>query len=227
MLRYLTVNTCIELVCFIIALFYLNKKAGSAWQAMILFLFIICVTELFGIYFKIQYLKDVVHNLPNSWLYNLLLICQILFISFHFNYLLRRYTDSKLLIWAGISLLTIVYGYELFEHGFFKYNILTYTVMSVVFIGFSLYYYYNLLKDNEYVDLRLSPDFWWVTGALFFYFGSIICSLFYYKLSKVIITEKHYLTYYIYNALNIILYSCWSYAFICKKWQTSKPKNSY
>ncbi|MBB5397382.1 hypothetical protein HDC91_003449 [Mucilaginibacter sp. AK015] len=224
MFKYITVNITVEVLCLIIALFSLNKKAGRPWLSMIPFLFIICLTEIGGKYLKMIYMQDREHNLPNSWLYNLLLIFQALFISLHFKYLIGNYIKSKPLIYSGLALTTLLYFYELFNHGLYEYNTLTNMVLSIQFITFSLYYYYNLLRDDTYVNLRYSAGFWWVTGILFFSFGSIICSLFYYKLSVILITSKVYLTTYIYFALNIILYSCWSYSFICKKWQTPISK---
>jgi hypothetical protein len=224
MFRYLTLNILVELICLATALFCLNKKAGKAWLSMIPFLLIICLTEVGGKYLKVLYLQDTVHNLPNSWLYNVLIVFQALFISLHFKYLIGNYVNSKPLIYSGLALTSLLYFYELFEHGFYKYHNLTYTILSVQFIGYSLYYYYNLLKADSYLNLKYAAGFWWVTGLLFFCFGTIICSLFYYKLSLILVTSKVYLTTYIYNTLNIILYSCWGYSFICKKWQTSTLK---
>jgi hypothetical protein len=35
-----------------------------------------------------------------------------------------------------------------------------------------------LLKDENYTDLRISANFWWVIGVLFFYFGSTAVNLY-------------------------------------------------
>ncbi len=224
MFRYLTINISVEIICLLTAFVCLKKNSGKAWLSMIPFLSMICLTEFGGKYLKMIYLQDPVHNLPNSWLYNILLIFQALFISLHFKYLIGNYVNSKPLIYCGLALTTMLYIYELYDHGIYKYNNLTNTVLSVQFISYSLYYYYNLLKADSYVNLKFSPGFWWVTGILFFCFGTIIGSLFYYKLSPILISSKVYLTTYIYITLNIILYSCWSYSFICKKWQMSTSK---
>jgi hypothetical protein len=224
MFRYLTLNISVELICLVIALFCLNKKAGKTWLSMIPFLLIICLIEIAGKYLKVLYTQGRIHSLENSWLYNLLLVFQSLFISQHFKYLIGNYVNSKPLIYSGLALITLLYIYELYDHGFYKYHNLTYIVLSILFISYSLYYYYNLLKADSYVNLKYSPGFWWVTGLLFFWFGTIICSLFYYKLKDITISPKVYLTSYIYMALNIILYSCWSYSFICIKWQMSTSK---
>ncbi|HTD99131.1 MAG TPA: hypothetical protein VK668_07570 [Mucilaginibacter sp.] len=220
MLNYFTLNTIVEIICFVVALICLVKDKSLAWRSMVLFLFITCVAELMGIHVKRLYLADRAHVHPNLWLYNILLIFQAGFISLVFYHLLNKYSNSKPLILSGLALLAVIYIYEIVAHGIFKFNNLTNTVMSVMFVFYSLYYYYHLLKHDAYVNLKYEPAFWWIAGTLFFYFGITACNLFFDKLSTIVITPKHYLTYYIYNTLNIILYGCWSYSFICRKWLT-------
>jgi len=214
---YFTINTTIELICFFIALICLKKDHDLAWRLMILFLFMTCVAEMTGIYIKRLYLSGNLHIHPNSWIYNILLMFEMVFVSIMFLSILNEFVNSKSIIISGLTLLFIIYIYEILTHGIYKKNNLTTTVMSILFVLYSLYYFYCLLKHELYVDLKYSPAFWWVIGSLFFYFGSTACNIFYYKLSVVTITPKHYLTYYIYTALNIILYGYWSYSFICKK----------
>lgn len=227
MLYYFTINTSVELICFIVALVCLYNQPDKPWKNLILFMFIIVLAEFTGRYVKKIFLQDMVHNLSNAWVYNTLLIAQALFFSLHFKYLLGRNTNSKPLFYAGLAIIALLYFYELHAHGFFVYNNATYTVLLVQLMCYSLYFYYHLLKDEVYIDLKKSASFWWVTGILFFCFGTIISSLFRDKLAPILLTSKTPLTAYIYNALNIILYSCWSYSFICKKWQTSTSKSLY
>ena len=95
MLSYFTTNTIAESICFLIALLSLYNIKSPVWKAMVLFLFIICLTEFLGIYFKKIYLQNPKVNLPNIWLYNILLIFQTGFISYMLYTLLSRYGDFK------------------------------------------------------------------------------------------------------------------------------------
>jgi len=235
MLKYLTINTDAEIICLIIALICVRNDKSIAWRSMTLFMFITCVAELLGVYFRSLYLKDMAHAHPNGWVYNILIIFQAMYINLMFCHILNSYTNSKPLIICGVALLFVLYTYDLINHysseyrghsdyGIYKYNNLTNTVMSVLFVIYSFYYYYYLIKDKFYENLQTSASFWWVTGILFFYFGSTACNLFYNKLHGIVISPKHYLTYYIYNALNVILYGCWSYSLICRKWISTISK---
>jgi hypothetical protein len=226
MLNYFTISTSAEMLCFIVALICLRNDKSRIWQSMILFLLIICITELLGVHFKKVYLADRVHNLPNLWLYNVLLIFQAGFISLMFQHLLNKYVNSKSFIIAGLAVLAVIYIYEAITHGILlSYNELTNTVMLVFFVLYSLFYYYCLLRDDRSPDLKYLAGFWWVAGLFFFYFGSTTVNIFfdYIHPDKSIFFRK--LSKYIFNSLNVIMYSCWAYSFICRKWLTTRSED--
>ena len=226
MLHYFTINTTVETVCFFIAFFCLIKDTSAAWRSIVLFLLITCVAEMTGIYCKALYLSDRAHIHPNAWVYNILIIFQACFFSLMYHHLFSKFIKNTSIIIGGLALLTFIYIYELFSHGFFVYVELTNTTLSVILVLYSLYYYYCLIKDNAFVNLKRSPEFWWVTGVLFFYFGTTVFNIFYEQLTEIMINTKHDLKYlkYFHNIFNVILYGFWSYSFICKKWMTTKPK---
>jgi len=171
---------------------------------------------------KAVYKANPIPSNSSAWMYNILLLLQMGAFSFMFYNLIGKYLAGRLLIVTGISILILIYAYELFTNvaGIFNYNSTTYSAMSVVFIIYSLYYYYTLLRGEEYAELKFLPEFWWVTGTLFFFFGTTAVNLFYTYLLNSYPGNKLYLVY-ISDVLIVILYGCWSYAFICKRWTTS------
>jgi hypothetical protein len=207
----------VEIACFIIAFICLIKDNNWAWRSMIVFLLLTCIAEIGG-----KMLKQAHQH--NSWLYNVFLIFEASFTSILFGNIFSKYINSKPLILSGLALLAILYIYDLFKHGFFVFNDLTATVMSVIFVLYSFYYYFLLIKDDQYINLKCSAPFWWVAGALFFYFGSTAVNVFFSFLYNVKLSG-HNITYYIFTTLSILLYGCWSYSFICKKWLTTTSKN--
>lgn len=178
---------------------------------MILFLFITCVIEFSGTYIGIRYGN-------NNWEYNIFLMCESGFTSLMFINLFSKYTDSKPMIIYGLTLFVVCYATEMAYHSFLYYDNLTYGFMSIQFVLYSLYYFYLLLKDDAVVKFKYSPDFWWICGTLFFYFGSTACNLFYHQLDNIQIYRGEQLIDFIFKLLNVILYGCWSYSFICRKW---------
>jgi hypothetical protein len=157
----------------------------------------------------------------NQWVYNIFLLSEAGFTNLIFAAFYDKYTHNKSIIISGLIIFIILYIYEVISHGFLKYNNLTYSVMSVQFVLYSLYFFYLLLKDDHYINLKFSSEFWWIAGTLLFYFGNTASNLFDDKLYSISNGQKNDLTNFIFKALNIILYSCWSYSFICRKWLTT------
>jgi hypothetical protein len=225
MLNYFTINTVAEIICFITALLCLTKDTSFYWRWLILFLLITCIAEITGIYCKRLYLADKAHVPSNAWVYNVLIVFQASFFSLIFHHFLSRFFKSKPIIISGLAFLAAVYCYEIFLHGFFVYVELTNTTMSVLLVLYSLYYYFCLIKDDTFVNLKRDANFWWVTGVLFFYFGTTVFNVFYEQLTAIVLATKHDLKYlkYFHSFFNVILYGFWSYAIICRKWMITKP----
>ncbi len=224
MRQYFTLYTSAELICFITALVCLFKAKQQHWRLLIPFLLITCMVELGAIPIKAIYKADPKPENSNAWLYNILLLLQIGMFLMMFYRLIGKYVQCKIIILAGLIILLSFYVYELLtnRHGLYDYNVLTYSALSVIMIVYSLYYYYLLLNKEEYTDLKALPEFWWTTGTLFFFFGTTAINLFYRLLVSVSVSKVNtmYITY-INNILIVILYGCWTYAFICKRWMTS------
>ena len=214
MLNYFTANTISESICFIVAAVCLFNDKSPVWRSMILFLFLSCLADFAG-----KGLSTNGYN--NHWVYNIFILFEAGFTNLMFFHLLNKYHKGGTIIMVGLVLFIVLYAFELIQHGFSHYNNLTYTVMSVMFVLNCLYYYYLLMKDERYINPYYSAEFWWIAGALIFYFANTVCNIFFDRLYSVMITPNHHLAYFIIEALNIILYGCWSFSFICRRWLTT------
>ncbi len=208
MLKYFSPNITIETICFASAIVFLSKDNQTIWKSMILFLLVICITEIAGIL-----TKRTING--NNWVYNIYLMPEAGFTSIMFGHLLSKYTKGKVLVLPGLALLFVLYLYEIYCHGIYSFNVLTTTIMSIIFIAYGLYYYFLLIKDEQYLNLKSYAPFWWVSGTLFFYFGSTVSNLYFTTFNanhSILFSFRHL----IYVLINIILYSLWSYSFLCR-----------
>ncbi|MFA6248808.1 MAG: hypothetical protein WC615_17830 [Mucilaginibacter sp.] len=208
---FISVSTVSEFLCFLVALLCLYKDKAVAWRLFIPFLLLTCVVEVIGIY-----VREFVH-IPNYAIYNFYILFECVFTSYFFFYLYKAYQYKLkwLLVW--FALFAVMYIAELLYNNFSNFVSVTASVMSVVFVLASLYFYYLKLKDEHFEPLVFSAPFWWVSGTLFFYFGSTVCNNFSKYLAMYeIIAYKYSVRYLIFNLLNIIMYIFWSYAFICR-----------
>lgn len=217
---FITVNTVTELVCFFGALIFLYNDKDPAWRLMILFLLATCVTELTGVYLR----KAHVSNLQ---VYNVYLLIECGFTSYFFYHLYKNYKHKLkwLLIW--LCLFSAIYITEMFIIHLKYFASVSAVVMSVVFVLASLLYYYSKLKDEQFEPLLFSAAFWWVSGALVFYFGSTACNLFFNFLTEYEYSSIGRSTrYVIFIILNLLLYSFWLFSFICRYRQRTSSSSS-
>ena len=205
--KYFPYTIVFEILCFCVGLILLRKDKSLFWKLALVFLFITCITECYGLYLAHKY-----HN--NLKLYNFFYLMEQAFVSYSMYYCLKPYINPKPLIISGVVIL--VFSDLYFFLGYFHkdYNTLSLTISGVLFVVYSLLYFNLFLKEKEYVQISTHPEFWWVTGILFFYFGSVIFSLFFRSITVKLFDRSIY--YYLITILNLILYSLWTYSFICR-----------
>lgn len=224
MFKYFTINTTAELICFVLSLIFLIKDKSLHWRVMVLFLLITCIAEMTGIYVKHLYLSDRIHVHPNAWVYNILIFAQIIFFNFMFLCFFKRFANLKPIIFVASVLLIVFHVYQIWSQSVFVYDELTNSALSVLLVLYSLSYFYYLIKDEKAIAFGISADFWWVAGILAFYFGTTAYNIFYDQLSLIVLKtgQNQGILKYLHNVFNIILYSCWSYSIVCRRWETKR-----
>ena len=212
---YFTVNTLTEFFCFLISLFCLYRDKDKAWKGFILFLMLTCVTEAAGIYVRYELL------LPNFMVYNIFLVVECTVLNLFFYHLIKTNDNLKKLLVAWLVFFLTFYFYELYTLHFRGYVSTASTIMSVEIVLASIYFYYRLLKEEKFRKLSTYAPFWWVNGTICFYFAGMACNIFFKYLVQEHISPgvSHSARYVVFSILNVILYACWSYSFICRYFQ--------
>jgi hypothetical protein len=81
----------------------------------------------------------------------------------------------------------------------------------------SVYYFYLVLKEDQFRQLSVYAPFWWVSGTLCFYFAGTAGNIFFnYLIHDQAPVISHSVRYVVFNILNVVLYLSWSYSFICR-----------
>jgi hypothetical protein len=216
MIRYLTVYTSTEFLCLLIAFFALITDKNKTWKYFWVYLLITLLIELTSIYLKIH------GHYKTTWLYSILTIFEIGFIAAMFRNILSKYVHKWTLFNSALALIALLYIGEtiIYQSLNVRHNI-TNSTLGIFIVIASLSYLYLLLKDDTYISLAKDSDFWWVVGTLFFYFGFMSINILY-DLLKDNFSKPGPLFSYTFKVLNVIFYTVWSYAFICRRW---KQKN--
>ncbi|SFW88661.1 hypothetical protein [Chitinophaga sancti] len=207
---YFTLNTVAEMICLLVAAFCLAKDKTPIWRYFIVYLLLTCATELTGVYIREM------TSLSNAPFYNVYLLIECGFISCFFYQLYLQYTNKRSLLIIWLCIFLVMYVLEGLKFHFAKFVNLTASTESVVFVLASLYFYYLILRDDKYIVLNTYAPFWWVNGTLIFYFGSTATNIFNDYLVHEIKSITMSIRYVTYSILNVLLYACWSYAFICR-----------
>lgn len=215
-MQYFTVNTVAEWICFLTALVCLRRDKDPVWRRFPFYLLLVCLVETGGIY-----LRAVLHA-PNAPLYNFYMVAECFAITTFLYHLIKPYGISKWVPIAWGAVFLAAWLTESFSHQFGYYSPFTAALMAMVMVTGCLYYFYLVLRDDKYVRLSTHPPFWWVSGALMFYFGGIATYIFFQYLLEASSGEgiRFSLRYVIFKVLNVLLYGSWTYAFICRYRQT-------
>lgn len=209
-MEWISPHIIIEATCLILALIYLRHESNAYWKLAIWFLFITICVEVTGFYV----LRKILH-VNNAWIYNFYSLIKIGYVGLMFYYFFSDYIRKPKYLLMGLAVPLISFVIETVFHGILVYHSITNTIMSVVFVSYGWYYFYQLLKSPQYVDLNTHASFWWISGISFFCFGSVVCDLAF-SYINIFIDGVHTLRYYIFIVLNILLYGFWSYSFLCR-----------
>ncbi|SER12049.1 hypothetical protein [Pedobacter rhizosphaerae] len=198
----------IEIVSLTAAIVLLTRDKNSFWKIVMLYIAIALFFESYGSYLNSK-------KINNLWWFNMFIFLEAGFILYGLYHCLRKYINPLNIIVAGTIIVYGSYGLSVILNGYKQYNILCVNVMSVLFTVYALYYYYLLLRDEHFIVLKSHPEFWWVTGVLFYYFGSTMANIFDGMFNFKVLNWLP-LRYLIYIVLNLILHSLWIYSFICR-----------
>ena len=207
------ITILIEISCLIAALFFLRKDTTKFSCITVAYLAIVCITELLGLFYVNAFHKS------NAWIYNIFIIFEATYISYGLYVALKPLTVMAFAICSfPLAIFSTTYVYEIFNHNFLKFQTLTITIASVLFVFITLIYFYLLIKQKDPINLEIHAQFWWITAVLFYYFGSTIYNLFIHFVYQHFLKSYHILSY-IMLGLNALLYSIWIYSFICNSRQ--------
>src|SRR6185295_3950479 len=111
---YLTLNTVSEFFCLAIGIFCLYREKDKVWKSFILFLLVTCVTELTGIYVRMQ-------DHTNVWVYNIYLVIECAATNYFLYHLINPKKRLRKLLIGWFALFLFFYFIELYVKHFNAY----------------------------------------------------------------------------------------------------------
>lgn len=194
--------------CFLTGLIF-YKSFINPTKIMYFYVAITFLTEMFGYYSL--YLSS--EKKVNFLLYNIYAPISFLVISVYFCKIINEKKIKKVIF----LMIPLVLSISIFLSFSYSNKMLNYRVLLFsmgVLIVYSVVFFRQLLNsDASFLE---NPNFWIVTGILFFYTGYFFLSGFInYIASKDAVLARKLFT--INHLLNIIYYSLITYGFICQR----------
>lgn len=199
----------ITFLCLSFAFLYL-RKAKDWWCLFIPYLICTVFTEAVGPYSTHKQIDN------NYWIYNLFEPVYFSFILFILYKICMELFKIKIWMQVVSIVLIVSYLYESFTSRFKGFSVLSYFFCNISITIICCSYYYHLLKQDDYIEIKKHAPFWIIAGLLFFCFGSTISYLFFNTLAQLNVKYGLPIRQIISVILNFILYSCWGYAFLCR-----------
>lgn len=158
----------------------------------------------------------ILHKPNNYWVFNAFLPVEILYFSWLFYKILPPTRLNRFFLIAGTILFIATYLSESFQSSFTMMSNNAKKIAGFYITLLCLLYYYGLFKSKEYIELNKSIEFWIISGCFLFYVSSIVCDIFFDYLLIINYKNLKPVRYIIFIFLNLVMYGCWSYGFLCK-----------
>lgn len=196
-------------ICFVASLTnYLNKRAPLYLLLFPVFLLVILVCEYAG-----RQLARGHHN--NVLLYNLVSIGEFLFYFFFYYSVYRVSSAKKAMLFLMPVYLVAALVNIFFIQGKDSFHTYGYMAGCLFVIAGSIYYFLELFRYPQSGSIVRDPAFW-IASALLFYYTCVlpVFGILNYISSKSVRVNN--ILIFINEVSNIILYSLFTLAFLCK-----------
>lgn len=211
----------IYLIPLLLSAIFSLRSFGRRWpwpyRIFSIYLIITFMTEVFAISWKWYFYKTAYwkYSQNNHWIYNSVYILgYFLFVLFYSRMLTAPFFKKGL--WYFVVPI-IVFGWldYFFIQGPLVMNNYTIILTNISCILLSLSFFRQILKNEEPIRLAQHPMVWISLGSFLYFSGSLPFFIFFnymYKSNPSLAYSLLYLN----NALNVILYSSFLIAFLCK-----------
>ena len=152
---------------------------------------------------------------PTYLLYNPFTTLEFVFYFFSIREIIKKKTAKNILLGLIVAFPLAVIINMIFFQGMHKFNSFTYSLGCLLIVGCCIYYFYELFLMPHSVNLLRQPPFWICTALLFFYAFTYPI----YGLSNLMAGLPTHLIIIIgriLDSLNVLLYSFFSIAFLCR-----------
>lgn len=189
-----------------------NLKRGlSSPTKIVAFLVVYTVLVEWSVFYKAEFCSDK----TNVQIYNVFNLVYYLTFAYYFKQIIQLRVVQKIIQGFLYVYPILWYALVFFVFKLDEWNSYVFIVGGVFIIFFAIVYCYELLSAEEPIMLRNCSEFWIAIGLIFFY----VCSVPYMGMYRFLTAHYTNLATLLHVPLqisNIVMYSLFTYAFICQ-----------
>jgi hypothetical protein len=187
---------------------YFQKEVPRYLKLFPLFLVLTLSVECYG--FWLAYYKK-----NNIVLYNVYAILNFSFYLFVLKEVITTPRIKKIIFYAILGFIFFaLYNIIFFQH-LHNWNSVNYMFGCLLVVAFCIYFFYELFRKPKSTKLSKEPAFWICSGLLFFYCSSfpfLGLNNFLQNIPSILMRNLGYIL----TVLNILLYTLFTIAFLCR-----------
>lgn len=196
------------IISFLFSLLVYSKRSSSFYLKLFPpFLLITVLIEYLGVYL-------VNKGKETFLLYNFFTGFEFCFYLFILSYIVKKAKAGRIILYTLFSYFFVTLINILFiqTNGFHS---ITYSLGCLLIVVFCIYYFYELFRRSTSITLTKEPAFWICSALLFYYccsFPLFGAANLLYNLPRILLYNMQNIV----NVMNILLYSLFTIAFLCR-----------
>jgi len=191
---------------------YLEKGSPIYLKVFPLFLLLTFSVEMFARHLGLS-------GKSNLWLYNIFTAMEFGFYLYFFSAIYREPAAKSAALYAMIIYMVLALTNIFFIQGLNSYHTYTFMLGCVLILAFGAYYFFQLLKvptSSQGGSLTRIPAFWITAGLMVYYCCDLPVFGILNYMNKMLSRSTTNKLLVVYNFMNIILYSFFTVAFLCR-----------
>ncbi len=146
---------------------YKYKRLIKEQKLLLLIIIALIVNDGLTFYLREQ-------NQSNLWVYHYYVPIQFCLITVLYRHMLKLIVSGKVMVFIGMIFVLFSLANTLFLQGIEQFNTNAILISNVVFVLFSLLFFYQLLKAPLIEELERLPQFWINLAVLIYYSSSSV-----------------------------------------------------
>lgn len=189
---------------------FMKRSDRKVYAWFIAFIYISALLELIGMILSLN-------KIPNNFLSHIDTLNEVLVLGYFYYTIFTVKIIKRIALGLMVLLILFIFFNAFFLQGIDHFNSYSRTTGSIFFLFLSLTYFALLFKNTPVKYLEREPIFWFNTGTLFYFAGTIFLFLIYQNVNFALPVKLDRQIYFVDSFFNILQNVLFGIGFICNR----------